>query len=64
MPLILLFFYLLLCALCGMMGRKTAFGFLGHFLLALILTPMGDFLIQIVGRPSGHIRRKIAQMDE
>lgn len=64
MPLILVLLYLLLCVLCGLLGRNTAFGFLGHFLLALILTPIGDFLIQLVGRPSGRIRRKIAQLDE
>jgi hypothetical protein len=34
------------------MGRKTTFGFTGHFLLALFLTPLLDFLIQTVGRPS------------
>ncbi|MBS1164033.1 MAG: hypothetical protein H6R00_58 [Proteobacteria bacterium] len=46
------FLYIVGCGLCGVMGRKTTFGFTGHFLLALFLTPLLDFLIQTVGRPS------------
>lgn len=63
MPFILVVLYLLLCVLCGIMGRNTAFGFLGHFLLALILTPIGDFLVQLVARPSARLRRRIDQVD-
>lgn len=59
MQFILVFLYLTLCALCGLLGRHTAFGFLGHFLLALVITPVGDFLIQMVARPSRELRRKL-----
>lgn len=54
-----LILYLLGCATCGIMGRNTTVGFMGHFLLALILTPLLDFVIQAVGRPSIRIVEKI-----
>lgn len=62
MQLVLVLVYLTLCALCGLMGRRTAVGFLGHFLLAMFITPVGDLLVQLVARPSRHIRRKIAKL--
>lgn len=49
-PMVLL--YLLACAVCGFMGRNTRAGALGHFLLAVLLTPFGDFLFQWAGRPT------------
>ncbi len=59
MQMILVVLYLLACLVCGIMGRNTVVGFIGHFVLAIIITPVGDFLIQIVSRPSRDIRRKI-----
>lgn len=53
--------YLLACAVCGLMGRNTAWGFIGHFLLALAITPIGDFLVQLAGRPSRALRDQLAR---
>lgn len=50
MPLILLLIYFSGCLLCAFMGRKTVFGAVGHFWLALLLTPVIGFAIQAVGR--------------
>lgn len=52
MSAVVLIIYLLACAVCGFMGRHTTIGFMGHFLLAFIITPILDFLVQLVGRPS------------
>lgn len=49
---IVILLYLLACVVCGFMGRKTAWGFIGHFFLAVLITPLGDFLVQWAGRPS------------
>jgi hypothetical protein len=46
-----------------MLGRRTSFGFLGHFLLAIVITPIGDFLVQIVARPSRELREKLKDLD-
>ena len=56
--------YLLGCVVCGIMGRKTAWGFLGHFFLALVITPFGDFFVQLAGRPASEIRRKIERLSD
>lgn len=64
MHLILLIIYLLACIVCGMLGRKTSFGFLGHFLLAVFITPIGDFLVQIIARPSRELREKLKDFDD
>lgn len=56
--------YVLGCVVCGIMGRKTAWGFIGHFFLALVITPLGDFFVQLAGRPASDIRRKIERMSE
>ncbi|MFV3127395.1 hypothetical protein [Niveispirillum sp. KHB5.9] len=56
MLLIVLVIYLLACALCGFMGRKTAFGFIGHFLLAIFITPVASFVIQAITRPGTHYK--------
>ncbi|MDQ2102297.1 hypothetical protein [Azospirillum isscasi] len=58
MPLILVTLYLLACLVCGIMGRNTTIGFIGHFLLAFFLTPPVNFLVQAVGRPSAREREK------
>ncbi len=50
MPPILLLIYFAGCLLCGYMGRKTTFGAVGHFWLAVFLTPILAFVIQAVGR--------------
>ncbi|AJD52880.1 hypothetical protein SAMN02744133_10739 [Thalassospira xiamenensis M-5 = DSM 17429] len=63
MHLILIVIYLLACIVCGMLGRRTSFGFLGHFLLAIAITPIGDFLVQIVARPSRELREKLKDLD-
>lgn len=64
MGLILVVLYLLGCVVCGVMGRNTAWGFMGHFFLSLILTPIGDFFVQIAGRPSKEIREKINKLSD
>ena len=43
---ILIALYLLACGLCAYMGRNTRAGALGHFLLAMVVTPIADFLFQ------------------
>ena len=58
MPSVIILLYLSACAVCGFMGRNTAFGFMGHFLLSLFLTPVLDFIIQAVGRPSTRLLDK------
>lgn len=64
MNLIIIILYLLAAVVCGMLGRKTSFGFIGHFILAIVITPIGDFLVQLVARPSKDIREKISDLDE
>ncbi len=48
---ILIAYYLLACGLCAFMGRNTRAGALGHFLLAMVVTPIGDFLFQWANKP-------------
>lgn len=64
MNLIIIILYLLAAVVCGLLGRRTSFGFLGHFILAVVITPIGDFLVQVVARPSREIREKINDLDE
>jgi hypothetical protein len=59
MSLIALALYVIACAVCGIMGRNTTIGFLGHFLLAFILTPLIDFIAQAVGRQSAQVRDEL-----
>ncbi len=59
MPVFLVTLYLLACLVCGVMGRNTTIGFIGHFLLALFLTPLVNFLIQAVCRPGAREREKM-----
>jgi type IV secretory pathway VirB2 component (pilin) len=63
MPFVVLVLYIIAAGICGMLGKRTAFGFLGHFILALIITPIGDFLVQIVARPSREMRRRMKEYD-
>lgn len=64
MGLILVMLYLLGCVVCGVMGRNTAWGFMGHFFLSLVFTPIADFFVQIAGRPSREIREKIDKLSD
>jgi len=59
MSAVVLIIYILACAVCGFMGRRTTIGFMGHFLLSFILTPILDFLVQLVGRPSRAFRNEL-----
>lgn len=61
MLMIVIVLYGLACLLCGFMGRKTAFGFIGHFLLAVFITPLLSFAIQAISRPGSH--HKIQERD-
>ncbi|MDX9700075.1 MAG: hypothetical protein RBT55_10895 [Rhodocyclaceae bacterium] len=63
MPIVTLVLYVTACLLCGLIGRHTAFGFLGHFIVAMLITPVGDFLIQLVGRPSREARRRLKDLN-
>lgn len=63
MVIILILLYLLACSVTAFMGRNTAAGFMGHFLLSLVLTPILDFVIQVVARPNARIREKIETLD-
>lgn len=56
---IALVLYIAACTVCGIMGRNTAFGFVGHFFVALLLTPLADFIIQLLGRPNALLREKL-----
>lgn len=62
MQLIVIMLYLLACLVTGIMGRKTTIGFLGHFFLSIVITPIVDFLIQVVARPNRDIRRKLEKI--
>jgi Sec-independent protein secretion pathway component TatC len=64
MHLILIVLYLLTCVVCGLLGRQTAFGFIGHFVLAIVITPIGDFIVQMVARPAKKIREKLDEIDD
>jgi hypothetical protein len=45
-------FYLVACVVCGLMGRRTTIGFMGHFLLAFFFSPLLDFVVLAIGRPN------------
>lgn len=62
MPIIVLIIYGVACTLCGIMGRNTTIGFIGHFLVAAVTTPVTDFLIQAIGRPSVIVREKMRML--
>ncbi|WP_316978817.1 hypothetical protein [Shumkonia mesophila] len=63
MLVVIVVLYLLACAVTGFMGRNTVIGFLGHFFLSVLITPVFDFLIQVVGRPNRDIRRKLEEIE-
>jgi hypothetical protein len=58
---IIVVLYLLGCAVTGFMGRNTAWGFTGHFFLSLVITPIGDFIVQRAGRPSRAMLKRLAR---
>ncbi len=62
MQLIVIILYVLACAVTGFVGRKTVIGFLGHFFLSILVTPIIDFLIQVIARPNRDIRRKLEEI--
>ena len=64
MHLMIIILYILAAVICGLLGRRTSFGFLGHFIVALIITPIGDFLVQLIARPSREIREKLNNIDD
>ena len=63
MQVVIVVLYLLACAVTGVMGRKTVIGFLGHFFLSILITPILDFLVQVIARPNRDIRRKIEEIE-
>lgn len=63
MPIIIIVLYVVACGVCGIMGRNTTFGFMGHFLMALFLTPPVNFIIQAVGRPNPRLLDRILVRD-
>ena len=48
MPFLQLLFYLLLCVIIGVAGKKLPIGFAGFFLISLFLTPPVGLLILIL----------------
>jgi hypothetical protein len=64
MLMVIIVLYLLGCLVTGIMGRKTVIGFLGHFFLSVLITPIFDFLIQVVARPNRDIRRKLEEIGQ
>jgi hypothetical protein len=61
MIMITIFLYLVACIVTGYMGRHTVFGFVGHFFLSILITPVIDFLILVVSRPRQDFRRGLEQ---
>lgn len=59
MPVIFFGLYLAACMVCGIMGRNTTLGFVGHTLLALFITPVADFIIQALGRPTAYYLNRL-----
>jgi hypothetical protein len=45
-------FYLLACLLLGWAGRRRRFGFVGFFVLSIVLTPIVVAFILFVSAPS------------
>jgi len=64
MQMIVVVLYLLACVVTGIMGRKTTIGFLGHFFLSILITPILDFIVQVVARPNRDIRRKLEEIEQ
>lgn len=63
MQVVIVVLYLLACVVTGVMGRKTVIGFLGHFFLSILITPVLDLLIQVIARPNRDIRRKLEEIE-
>jgi hypothetical protein len=62
MVIIIVLLYLAGCVVTGFMGRHTVFGFVGHFFLSILITPLIDFLIQAISRPNRETRRKLEKV--
>jgi len=54
--------YLLGCVLVGFMGRNTAVGFLGQFLISLLLSPVIGLLLLLLFRPDRKTRAALLRM--
>lgn len=48
---LLIVFYGVLCAIVGLLGRKSNVGFAGIFVLSLLFTPFVMALVLLVARP-------------
>ena len=64
MIVVLIILYVLASGLTGFMGRHTTIGFVGHFFLSLLITPILDFIILVITRPNREIRRKLEELEE
>lgn len=62
MLMVVIVLYLLACVVTGVMGRNTTIGFLGHFFLSILITPVIDFIVQVVGRPNRETRKKLEEV--
>jgi hypothetical protein len=49
--------YLILCLIVGFVGRRRKIGFLGYFLLSLILTPLITLLFLVITERMGRARQ-------
>jgi ABC-type phosphate transport system permease subunit len=56
--LIFIALYLLACLMCAFMGRHTNAGFMGHFVLSLLVTPLVSFAAQAACRAPKSMREK------
>lgn len=63
MLMVIVVLYLVACLVTGIMGRKTVIGFVGHFFLSIVITPVLDFLLQAAARPNREIRRKLEELE-
>lgn len=54
--------YLLGCVLVALMGRETAVGFIGQFLISLLMTPVIGLLLLLLFRPDRKTRAALLRM--
>ncbi|EKV29836.1 hypothetical protein C882_0266 [Caenispirillum salinarum AK4] len=50
---IILIAYVALCAVNGYLGRRARIGFLGFFILSLLLSPLVGLILALLFRPRG-----------
>lgn len=46
-------FYILVCALVGVIGRRSHIGFWGFFVFSLVLTPLIGLIVIVMASPRG-----------